>query len=246
MVPWNPCDLGEIQTCYHRLATSTNGLIDRTDRWWRRRVLAPGDRPLYGYLARASGQVGGYVVFEPEPARGNFSYSYSLACHDLVWLDHAAAGQLLDFAAGHRSVGVDLVWVGSIEEPLFNLVDFQEIQILESSRWMVRLIDVPKALEARGYPQGVRAAVTLDVADPDLPGNHQVMRFEVAEGRARVTPGGGGGVVRLDIGTLAAVYTGWLSARDAVRTGRLEGDRDDVAALEASFGGPKPWMLDRF
>jgi predicted acetyltransferase len=69
---------------------------------------------------------------------------------------------------------------------------------------------------------------------------------ELSGGTATVTPASAADC-RLDAGTLAAIYTGWLSARDARRTGRLTGATDrDVEILQLIFSGPKPWLIDVF
>ena len=245
--PWDGSALPEIQECYRQFAELSHGLLSRSPRWWERRILAESpNRPQYRYLVRSNDRVTGYIIYTHRQAPGDLDYSYTLTCHDLVWLDYGSARALLALAASHGAVGVDLLWTGPVEEPLFGCIDSVEIRIAESSRWMAQLVDVKAALEARGYPRTVRASVTLRVLDRQSSWNEGTISLEIADGEGSVSRADGR-AAEVDVGTLAALFTGWLPARDAVRCGGLRGaDPVVVATLEAIFGGPKPWMQDRF
>jgi len=234
--------------CYQQLGKSSCGLLDRSDRWWRTRVLnGTENRPVYQYLVRnEEGQVTGYIIYSQEPEQSGFDYSYSLNCQDLVWHDREAAHALLTFAASHLVVGVNLTWAGSIEEPLAQLMQIQQPQIQQSSWWMVRLLDVKKALQMRGYPTGLNTTVDLTVTDANLPANAGCIRVIVREGNATVVPIDSATAV-VDVGALAAIYTGWLPARESVRMGRLQNaSLAEIEGLEHMFASSRPWCLDRF
>jgi predicted acetyltransferase len=129
---------------------------------------------------------------------------------------------------------------------LFSFTAGPEIRIRESSRWMARLLNVREAFQLRGYPRPVTASVSLKVVDPAFASNNEVLRLEVAGGSGSTSfCNRAGGEV--DVTTLAALFTGWLSARDAIRCGGLRGvTPDEMEQLEAMFAGSKPWMMDRF
>ena len=111
--------------------------------------------------------------------------------------------------------------------------------------WMLRIVDVKGALEARGYPRGARGEVHFEVTDTLLPHNNGRWVLQVAEGNGTVTAGGNGDI-RLDIRGLAPLYSSFLSPHALRSTGFIEcGD----AALEAAttiFAGPEPWMPEIF
>jgi predicted acetyltransferase len=69
--------------------------------------------------------------------------------------------------------------------------------------------------------------------------------LEVAKGRASVRRGGRGDV-RLDVASLAPLYTGYLSAEALASVGRVSGAPDRLALASAVFAGPAPWMADGF
>ena len=109
---------------------------------------------------------------------------------------------------------------------------------------MTRLLDVGMALTARGYPPGSDDDLSLTVVDPMLRHNNRAMRLRVTDGVAEIAAERES-ALRIDVGTLAALYTGWLHPLDAARMGRLEGAAPHhVAALARLFSGPQPWLVE--
>jgi predicted acetyltransferase len=246
--PWGDDDLPEVAACYRRVAQASSGLIDRPEGWWAEKVLAPPPgRPVFRYCMRRNGAVRGYLVYTQDPEPADLPNYYSLRCRDLMWNDADAARALLSFIAGHRALGFNVSWVGPVEDPLAGFLDEREVAVKWAfPHWMLRLVDVTKALEARGYPKGLEASVELEVADPAIDANRRALRLHVAGGAGRVEPLLTARA-RIDVGMLSAIYTGWLPARDAVRAGRLlDASADEVATLEAVFSGPRPWLADLF
>lgn len=243
--PWTEADLDEIEASYRDYARAENGLIDRTREWWTKRVLTSFDgSEVRGVRVREDGRVTGYAVYTQERVRGQ-DWGFDLDFGDLVWSTPSAAAALLSFAAHHRSVGRDMVWTGSATDPIALLVSEQDAALDSSFRTMTRLIDVAAAIEARGYPEGLEAAVELRVKDEQLAGNEGGWRIEVSGGRAKVSPERDAGAV-VDAGALAAIWTGMLAAGTARRLGRLDANDAAVSALEQIFAGPAPWILDWF
>jgi predicted acetyltransferase len=162
-----------------------------------------------------------------------------------VALTPAAGRRLLDFLGEHRSVGRDVVWHGGPSEALLLLLREQTYQVKHSFHWMIRLLDVPAALTARGYPEGVSGALHLDVADDFFPENQGRFVLEVDAGGARVRQGGEGRV-RLDVRALTSLYSGMYSPAALRAVGRLESDEASARLATALFAGPPPAMPDMF
>ena len=109
---------------------------------------------------------------------------------------------------------------------------------------MLRLLDVPAALSGRGYPP-VSSEMVLAVEDGLFPENRGPWRVLAADGAVSVTAAEDAGRVRpISIGTLSSLYSGFLSAYDAVGLGLV--DESEASALARLFGGPAPWMHDFF
>src|SRR5262249_1966943 len=86
----------------------------------------------------------------------------------------------------------------------------------------------------------------LHVEDALFPENEGGLRLAVDEGRGAVEASSRA-TARLDVSTLAALFTGWLPAREAVRLGRLTGATPtEVSRLELIFAGPRPWLMAPF
>jgi predicted acetyltransferase len=104
---------------------------------------------------------------------------------------------------------------------------------------MLRLLDVPSAILARGYPVDGAIEIALDGAPPQ--------RLEIQGGEARLVPSRGGPLVRLDRSSLAAVLYGGLPALHAARIGWLTCDSPSTLHLAGDlFAHPPYFALDPF
>ena len=111
--------------------------------------------------------------------------------------------------------------------------------------WMLRIVDVAGALEARGYAADRGARVHFEVRDDVLPQNNGRFVLEVSDGRGKVSRGGDGRV-GIDVRGLAAMYTGHWTAEQLRGRDYLEASAEDASAASAVFAGHAPFMSDRF
>jgi predicted acetyltransferase len=243
--PWADSNLDEIISCYRHAAQLSNGLFDRTPTWWRERVFEPVDgQPFYRYLVRRDGCVKGYLLYTQQPLSGNHGLDFSVVARDLFWLDGEAALALLAVVAQHRPLGSDFRWCGPVNEPLAMYLGHLPPTVYDALPMMLRLINVPAALEARGYAPALNTCVSFAVTDSLLPENSGALRIAVRDGRAIVEPVAKA-QASVDVGTLAALYSGWLRASDAARLGNLVGaSAAEIALLDLLFAGPAAWMPD--
>lgn len=254
--PWDDAQLAEVADCYRSFAVNTNGLLDRTPSWWRHRVLAaPADQPVYRYRIVHDGRTVGYWIAQHQTEAtgrsallGQLGVYYSVVCRDLVWLDRHGANGLVALVSGHRTLGQRFAWTGAPDDELVLFAADPAVTAELTFAYMARIVDVQTALESRGYPPELDVAVQVRVHDPVIEENSHAFALEVSEGSARArrceqavdAP-------ELDVGALAALYTGFMPARALARSGRLVGVTErQVATLEALFRGPRPWVMDRF
>jgi predicted acetyltransferase len=111
--------------------------------------------------------------------------------------------------------------------------------------WMLRIVDVPRALEERGYPQSLTERIDFEIEDDVVPENTGRFVLEVEAGRGHVRRGGRG-VVRLTARALAPLYSGRASPQDLVAAGQLDANAATIRRLAPVFAGPAPWMADTF
>ena len=111
----------------------------------------------------------------------------------------------------------------------------------------VRIVDLPAALEARGYEPDAEGEVTLAVRDDLCPWNDGTYRVRVEGGHAQVTPAAGAPDLALPVAALASLYTGFRSATQLARAGRVEGGPEALLRAEALFRTAyRPNVLEGF
>jgi predicted acetyltransferase len=124
------------------------------------------------------------------------------------------------------------------------LLPEQTAKIRSVQRWFLRVVDVRKALEKRGYPSGIQTELHLEVQDNLLPENNGKFILSVLNGRGEVTQGGKG-ELKIDVGGLAPLYTGLFTAHQLQLAGQLEATETALSATQL-FAGASPWMPDFF
>lgn len=241
-----PPDLETFAGIYDRAARDHPGWVDRDERWFRERAFWWTSRDhAYAYLAHdGDGEVTGYIVYHHTSGReGEF---YGLGLDELVAVDRDSTLALWRVLASNRGVSGHVAFHGGPEEPLYLLLAEQDTDVEQDWRWMTRLVDLPGALAARGWPAGAELEAHLEVADAQLAANAGRWVLTVRDGEAHAERGGDG-TVRAPIGALAPLYTGMVSARTLARLGLVEGaDEATLGALDDAFASPAPWMVDFF
>lgn len=233
-------------------ARRTAGNLDRHPALWQR-IFAPLDLPSdlatgqgpFCYLATDGATPQGYVIFT-QAGRDE-----ALRVQDMCVLTPQAGRRLLAFFASHRTMGKNVVWSGGLHDPLTHLLRealYAHRPVAEMAGWidwMLRIVDVPGALRARGYPPGLRAELHLAVRDDLLPANNGRFVLHVHAGQAEVEPGGQG-QINLGVRELAALYSGFLTPAELQAIGAIAGPAPDLALAAAVFAGPRPWLADVF
>lgn len=224
---------------YAERVRGANGPVDRASEGWRKVLdVLRGATCRYGIW---SGQrLEAAVAYFPQLKDG------ALSVTELVAGSPAGARRLLAFLGAHRTQTEACVFHGPAVDPILAELQPFSYQTRLQSQWMLRIVDVARALEARGYAPGVRAAVQLEVRDDVLAHNAGRFQLEVAGGRAQVRRGGRG-LVKMDIRGLAALYSAYLPANELrALTPYLEANPAQTAILQSIFAGPAPWMAEGF
>jgi predicted acetyltransferase len=237
-------DLPLLRDAYARAAPARAGWIERPDWFWDNAYDGGADGSSVIVCDAAEGDgIDGFALYEQTQGAGLFGYGITVP--ELVALDATAATTLWR-AIGSFGAQVETVTaVGATGTSLPFLLPEQDIRQVEANDWMIRLVDAPGAIAARGYEPAVTAAVHLEVRDPIAPWNDGRFVLRVADGVGSLEPGGTG-EVQLGVHALAAIYTGYASALDLASIGVLHGPIEPCRALDAIFAGPRPSMLEFF
>jgi predicted acetyltransferase len=184
-------------------------------------------------FATVNGDRPGFALFK----KTGFGHHGKLAVSQFLWADAGARDLLLQLLARHRDQ------IGEIEVRLPYGELFQ--QWLEDvgrplrldippCPWMVRVMDVGKALE--GFPAADPGEVAVDVVDEQCEWNNGSYVLRAEDGRIRVAEAEGPGDIQMDIKALSALTYGTLPPAELVRRGWLAGgDAASRELLEAWF-----------
>jgi GNAT superfamily N-acetyltransferase len=240
-VTWEPVDhtdptLGEVHaTC----ATGRDGWVVPPSGWWeasgRRRHDDP--TPSWSWLGRRDGAPVAMAVYGYTTSQRAL---YDLDVAAVAGTDGPALGDALAFL-GVNGTTADRV-ITTLPERLVaaHVVEASRTRATFDWPWMLRIVDLPGAVAARGWPAGVSGEVHLDVSgptvdDPDGATGPWVLR--IADGVATCEPGGDA-TVRVGTGTLGALYAGGADPVALAFDGAIEGADDETLSLMgAAFAG---------
>jgi predicted acetyltransferase len=148
---------------------------------------------------------------------------------------------------GHASIAEKVYARVGPADAFWWLARERDANVEHRSMWMLRVVDAPAAIAARGFPAAVSLTVPLLVADQGRPANSGRWDLTVAGGKGSLTPSPPATGAPLTLGPrgLAALYAGTpvVTLRQAgLASG---GSPEDDAALDAAFAAT-PYMLDNF
>jgi predicted acetyltransferase len=236
-----PSDFDAIQELYNQFAVGESGPIDRTRFIWDRRM-SPPDRTVRGFLVEGASGPEGYVFLD-ESRKDKPRYSVHVT--DMVARTEDAARTLAGFLADHRSMASTVEWFGHLPDPFLMVLEEARAELALFYPWMIRIVDVERALTERGYAEGIEAELHWEVQDPLLSANHGRFIQRVSGGRAEVTRGGEGRIVT-GVRGLAAIYSGFITPETARLVRLMDGPAEDLKRARLVFSGPPPWMPDMF
>lgn len=239
--PVVPINLEVFHDLYQKQARLNNGYLDRSQFMWQDVNQPLEKQTLYAYLIGEANQPQGYIIFSQHRDKDGTI----LRIRDWVVLTTAAAQTFWSFLANHRSQIDKIRWRSSPVDFLSLLLPEQTAKVKHISRWMLRVVDVVKALEKRGYPTKIQTELHLEVEDDLIAENNGKFILSVANGRGEVTKGGKG-ELKLDIKGLAPLYTNLFTPQQLQISGKLQATETSLDAASQIFAGSSPWMIDFF
>ena len=166
---------------------------------------------------------------------------------DLIGLTPQATATLLRLLAGWASVAPTTVWWLGDHDPVRWHTDVAHTgQVEKREPWMLRLVDVPGAVAARGYNPHVRGSAPLHITDEQCPWNTGLWRLTVESGQGVLEPSTGSSGASITPRGLALWYAGAATPEQLRRLGLLDGDPAGDALLAAATAGPPPRLADYF
>ncbi|WP_037851200.1 GNAT family N-acetyltransferase [Streptomyces sp. NRRL S-340] len=214
-----------LEEVYDRYRRAQPGALSRPHRWWVLRAGQPPVSPAPRHVAvhrDAGGVPDGYASYSVE--------SGTLTVDETIAADDAVFTSLARFALGHDLVSQVVFRHVPPGHPLrWRFADFRAGEVSGDTDWLwVRLLDVPRALTARGW--FTDGELVLGLHDPFL-GEHDRYLLTVRDGRADCVPTDREPDLSLDIGDLGAVYLGGTAPSTLVRAGHVRAHHPGAATL---------------
>ncbi|MFJ9607361.1 GNAT family N-acetyltransferase [Kitasatospora sp. NPDC101176] len=225
-----------LEAVYDRYRRAQPGALSRPHRWWQLGAGKPPIAPAKRHVAvhrDADGVPDGYASYLVGDGR-------VLTVDETIAADDAVHTALARFVLGHDLVSEVVFKHVPPAHPLrWQLADYAAGQPGKHTDWLwVRLLDVPRALTARGWPTD--GELVLDVDDPFL-GEHGRHLLTARRGRATCVPTDREPDLSLDVRDLGAVYLGGTAPSTLVRAGHVLEHRPGAADLaDALFRAERP------
>ncbi len=236
-------DWPAIKSLYQAKAVHYDGHLDRNEFLWKR-IRARRELVAKGYAAFRDGVMEGYVFLMQKEEKG---FRYSLRASDLVASTPAAARRLLALIADHGSLAATATWSTFPSDPVITHLPEVGFTLNTEDPWMLRIVNVKKALEQRGYPHSPDTELHLKLTDDLIKENHGPWLLRIENGVGQAEPGGRGELA-LDIRGLASLYSGFHTPREVALSGLGEGSPEVLDRAEPIFQGSNggPCMVDGF
>ncbi|GAA1973887.1 GNAT family N-acetyltransferase [Terrabacter lapilli] len=214
-----------LEEVYDRYRRATPGALGRPHRWWTLGAGAPPVTPTPRYVAvhrDGDGVPNGYASYSVDS--GTVTVDETITSDDTVFT--ALARLILD----HDLVTQCVLKHVPHDHPLrWQLTDCRAAQVDHVGDWLwVRLLDIPRALIARGW--SMDGELVLDVDDPFL-GERNRYLLTVQGGQAHCVPTEREPDLSLDVSDLGAVYLGGTAPSTLVRAGHIRAHHQGAAAL---------------
>ncbi|AEI42076.1 GNAT family N-acetyltransferase [Paenibacillus mucilaginosus] len=235
-------DIALLDSLYETYAPCYNGMLKRTESWWKNRILERKKGTTAVYYG-ADGEAAGYVHYQVKDR--------VCTVHELVHLKREARLALWRFLADHDSMIDKLVIRVPNDDRLPFLLDDPRIKQETIPYFMARIVDVKSFIEKYPFVSGAEAAFLLEIQDEHADWNNGVFTVTVDEsGTARVAaeplqvsdlPS-----VSCSIQTLTALLTGYQRPSFLQDIGRLQGTLQGLGMLERLVPARTTYLADFF
>lgn len=232
---------------------SRPGMLSRTDDWWLHRTLTPSShhRPAGGTDQRVivcsrDGRPTGYAIY-CHVSR----WERGLSMSEVVVREVIATDRQARLALWHYLLGIDLTELIRVRLappddvlPLLLTRPRAVVATPSDSLWL-RVLDVPRALEARAY--GATDRLVLEVEDRTWPENTGRWALDAGPDGARCSRTTEPADLAMPEWCLGATYLGGERFGRLARAGHVSGTPEAVRRADALFAWePLPWCPFRF
>lgn len=238
---------------YERVRIATPGMFARSQDWWEAHTLVDreedrrGAGPMWRVAWEIDGRAEAYGLYRLHSEWSEGLPSGSLEVSEAIATSPLATRELWNYLFGVDLVARVKSWFLPIDHPLYLMLsEPRRLRFTTKDGLWLRVVDLPRALEARSYAS--ETTLTFEVVDALCPWNDATWKLETTRSGGRVTRYDGGADLKLAAADLGAAYLGGTNFCELASAGRIQELRAD-AALEATmaFLVPRaPWCAEVF
>ena len=212
---------------YDRYLTMRAGAFSRNDGWWRAEFIHDPERrrrgggPAFFLLHETDGVADAYARYrmhgdwDDRGAKGAIDVQEAIALNPVAERELWAYLFSLDLSAKTRAFNVPVDW-----GMRFMLSEPRRLGMTIGDAVWLRIVDLPAALERRGYAGSDR--LNLEVHDAFLPWNAGRWQIEATQDGAQVTKTENEPDLVLEAADLGSIYLGGVSLAELQLAGRIE------------------------
>ncbi|MDO6656438.1 enhanced intracellular survival protein Eis [Anaerobacillus sp. 1_MG-2023] len=228
---------------YEEFSNRFNGMLVRTESWWRERVYSEGFQ-FAGYR-NEEGRLTGYVYYQVKDR--------SIEVEELVCLDGEARRGLWNYICQHDSMIDDGTLLTNVADPLPFLLNNPKVKTIVEAYFMARIVDVENFLKQYPFKLDKNESFFLHITDAHAQWNNRSYHISAEgvnvykgdkENASCMHPPKRG--LRCNINTLTALLTGYQKAELLYEAGLLQGPEKEVAILQKVIPNRESNFMDFF
>jgi predicted acetyltransferase len=231
----------DFRSVYESVRTTRTGWSTRDDRWWGYVLSDPPTRRRGATAVKAVLHVGadgtadGYLLWRVKAEPDGFGSSGRVLVNELVAANPVAYRALWTFVFSMDLARNFRYTYAAVDEPLpLMLTEPRRLNDKTSDALWVRVLDVPKALEARRYAAPVD--VVLEVTDARIPVNNGRWHLIASPDKSVCTATDAPADLTIEVSALGAAYLGGTSLTTLAAAGRVgEARAGTLATASAAF-----------
>ncbi len=235
---------------YEAAVPERPGMFIRTEEFWIRRLddrtsARNGASSLRFAKASEGGYPTGYAIYRIKPGEWTDHHGDSeISVIEVIAHTPASTVGLWRFLLEHDLVSKIKLEMRPEDDPVFSLLaGFRRAGPRLSDQLFFRILDVPKALEARAYPND--GSLMLRVGETG--GEATTYRLDIDGGRAVCSPDAGEADIELGIEDLGGIYLGRSRLRQLAGVGRVRGSDERLTKADNLFEWHvAPWCQEIF
>jgi len=230
-------DFQQLQLAYDLWATNYNCLTQRSDTWWRRIIKMPdhlhlATEPGLGVVVQwEGGHLVGYAGYE---MKVNDEGVRSINVKEIMFFEPSVRRNMLALLATLIGPEERINFVAPLDDHfLHELPNPRLVTTTVHPSFQFRVIDPEKAMLALQPMEHISGRLSISLTDPVFEQGFD-FGLEIEDGEVSLCKPDPEVRMETDILTLAKLYTGYLSALDAVDLGKIPLTRESVKAISCA------------